>query len=128
MWWGWPSPRTVGKRLNVYKVKFSVRYTDLEKMQLFPSHASLNHFLKFYSRFDFNEPELITKYGAKPRSLEDAVASQVVVLNDGTIHMCSPLVAIGCMALVRESSALRFSILWALASVLGKHPSVLSAL
>ena len=112
----------------MYKVKFSVRYADLEKMQLFPSHASLNHFLKFYSRFDFNEPELITKYGAKPRSLEDAVASQVVVLRDNTINTSSPFVAIGRMALVGENSALHFSILCALASVLGKHPSVLSAL
>jgi hypothetical protein len=83
MWWGWPSPRTVGKRLNVYKVKYSVTYADLDKMQLFPTHTSLHHFLKLYSRFDFTEPELITKYGAKPRSLEDAVASQVVVFNDG---------------------------------------------
>ena len=66
----------------MYKVKFSVRYADLEKMELFPSHVSLDKFLKFYSRFDFNEPEFISKYGVKPRSLEDAVASQVVVLND----------------------------------------------
>ena len=110
----------------MYKVKFSVRYADLEKMQLFPSHASLNHFLKFYSRFDFNEPELITKYGAKPRSLEDAVAWQVVVLNDSTINASSKLVAIGCMALVGENSALLFSILSSLASVLGKHPSALA--
>ena len=110
----------------MYKVKFSVRYADLEKMELFPNHASLDKFLKFYSRFDFNEPEIISKYGAKPRSLEDAVASQVVVLNDSTINTISPFVAIGCMALVGENSALHFSILCALASVLGKHPSVLA--
>ena len=110
----------------MYKVKFSVRYADLEKMQLFPSHASLDKFLKFYSQFDFNEPELITKYGAKPRSLEDAVASQVVVLNYCTINTSSPWVAIGCMTLVGENSAIDFSILSSLASVLEEHPSVLA--
>ena len=107
-----------------------MRYADLEKMQLFPSHASLDNFLKFYSRFSFNEPEFITKYGAKPRTLEDAVASQVVVLNDSTINTSFLLVAIGCMALVGENSALHFSILSSLASVLGKRSSAfaLSAL
>ena len=66
----------------MYKVKHSVTYADLDKIELFPNHASLHQFLKFYSRFDFNEPELISKYGAKPRSLEDAVASQVLIFNN----------------------------------------------
>jgi hypothetical protein len=59
-----------------------VTYADLDKIELFPNHASLHQFLKFYSRFDFNEPEPISQYGPKPRTLEDAVASQVLIFND----------------------------------------------
>ncbi len=66
----------------MYKVKFSVTYADLDKIELFPNHASLHQFLKFYSRFDFNEPDFISKYGAKPRSLEDAVALQVLIFDN----------------------------------------------
>lgn len=76
----------------MYKVKYSVTYADLDKMQLFPSHTSLVAFLKFYSRFHFNEPELITKYGAQPRSMEDAIASQVVASNDGANKYELPIV------------------------------------
>ena len=76
-YWGWPLPKKLGTWLDKFKVKLSVGYSDLDKTGMFPSHESIVEFLKFYQRFDFNEPETVTKYGTKPRSTEDAVAQQV---------------------------------------------------
>ena len=75
--WGWPSAAKLGAKLNVYVVKHTVSYVDLQRTGLFPNHASIVSFLEYYQQFDFLRPEKITKFGRKPRSLEESVGQEV---------------------------------------------------
>jgi hypothetical protein len=55
-------------------VKHAVNYSDLDKTQLFKSHAAIESFLAYYKTFDFLEVENISKFGKKATSMEESVA------------------------------------------------------
>jgi hypothetical protein len=68
-YWGWPDSKTLGTVLDeTYIVKNSIGYLELEKTGLFKSHTSLLAFLRWYELFPFLEPEIVTKFGKKPRT------------------------------------------------------------
>jgi len=75
--WGWPLPTALGHKLLEFNAKHSIGYEDLSKLGLFRDHQSVVSFLVHYSRYDFLEPEKVTKYGKAAKTMEDRVARLV---------------------------------------------------
>eukprot|EP00277_Geminigera_cryophila_P016495 CAMPEP_0179456586 /NCGR_PEP_ID=MMETSP0799-20121207/40472_1 /TAXON_ID=46947 /ORGANISM="Geminigera cryophila, Strain CCMP2564" /LENGTH=289 /DNA_ID=CAMNT_0021256657 /DNA_START=23 /DNA_END=892 /DNA_ORIENTATION=- len=76
-WYKWPALPEMACRLGANKVKLSIGYKELEKLHVFPNHESIVAFLNYYQRYDFLRPELVTKYGRNPKTIEESVAALV---------------------------------------------------
>ena len=76
-WYKWPALPEMACRLGANKVKLSIGYKELQKLHVFPNHESIVAFLNYYQRYDFLRPELVTKYGRKPKTIEESVAALV---------------------------------------------------
>jgi hypothetical protein len=74
---GWPSQTALGHKLADHKAKLSIGYSDLVRTELFAGHKAIVSFLDYYSRYDFMEPERVTKYGRAAKTLEEKVALSV---------------------------------------------------
>ena len=72
-WHKWPPLEELGLKLSRNVVKNSIGFSELEKMDVFPSSESVLAFLRYYKRYHFLVPDVMTPYGKLPKTVEETV-------------------------------------------------------
>jgi len=72
-WYRWPSAAHIAAHLAKNRVKNSVGFAELDRMGIFPSSESIKSFISYYHGYDFIHPEVVGKYGKRPKTGDDYI-------------------------------------------------------
>jgi len=72
-WYRWPPAAQIAAHLAKNRVKNSVGFAELDRMGIFPSSESIKSFISYYHGYDFIHPEIVGKYGKRPKAGDDYI-------------------------------------------------------